>query len=153
MSDDDWITLAMADDSLVVDLLLRLHRSLLPTTTTPPPPRSAVCLQLGWTVRQRRSRSASSSRHLATGKKAEPMRASPTTPLSWSCVTSGSYGGGGGGAVDGYEESSLFYFTKPMETSRSNQVRSLLLLPLFCFIFLDFCFFPATSLRSPEAFG
>ncbi|KAK7325282.1 hypothetical protein VNO77_29442 [Canavalia gladiata] len=98
--DDDWVKLAMADDSLVVDLLLRLHRP-------PPPP----CLNLHWTVRQRRSRSV--PRHAAANKKADSTRASPTTPLSWSDGTSAS-----GGAVDGYEESSRP--TKLAETSRSK---------------------------------
>lgn len=85
----------MADDSLVVDLLLRLHRS------PPPPP----CLNLHWTVRQRRSRSAHN--------KAESTRASPTTPLSWSGATSAS-----GGNLDGYEEYSRP--SKPTQTSRSK---------------------------------
>lgn len=92
MSDDHWIKVAMADDSLVVDLLLRLHR---------PPPPPPPCLNLHWTVRQRRSRSAHN--------KAESTRASPTTPLSWSGATSAS-----GGNLDGYEES------KPSQTSRSK---------------------------------
>ncbi|RDY02348.1 hypothetical protein CR513_14199, partial [Mucuna pruriens] len=94
MCDHDWVKLAMADDSLVVDLLLRLHRP-------PPPP----CLHLHWTVRQRRTRS--------THKKADSTRASPTTPLSWSGATSAS-----GGALDGYKESSRP--TKLTETSRSK---------------------------------
>ncbi|XP_020204389.1 uncharacterized protein LOC109789769 [Cajanus cajan] len=68
MCDDEWVKVAMADDSLVVELLLRLHRP-------PPPPPS---LLLRWTVRQRRSRH--------NNKKAESTRASPTTPLSWSAA-------------------------------------------------------------------
>ena len=96
MSDDHWIKVAMADDSLVVDLLLRLHR---------PPPPPPPCLNLHWTVRQRRSRSAHN--------KAESTRASPTTPLSWSGATSAS-----GGNLDGYEEYSRP--SKPTQTSRSK---------------------------------
>ncbi|CAL0324175.1 unnamed protein product [Lupinus luteus] len=76
MCNDDWVNLAMADDSKVVDLLLLLHQ--------PPPP--APHLHLHWTVRQHRSRSST--------------RASPNTPLSWSGATSAS-----GGAVDGCEDS------------------------------------------------
>ncbi|TKY48030.1 hypothetical protein E2542_SST25444 [Spatholobus suberectus] len=103
MCDDEWVKVAMADDSLVVDLLLRLHGP-------PPPP----CLHLHWTVRQRRSKSV--PRHAATTaahNKADSTRASPTTPLSWSGATSAS-----GGALDGYEESSCP--TKPPQTSRSK---------------------------------
>ncbi|KAJ7962789.1 Major facilitator superfamily domain-containing protein [Quillaja saponaria] len=74
--------------------------------------KSAPALQLDWTVRQRRSKSA--SRHVESGKKADSTRASPTTPLSWSGATSVS----GGGGVDGFEESSLL--AKPMESSRSK---------------------------------
>ncbi|KAF7843216.1 uncharacterized protein G2W53_000121 [Senna tora] len=125
MCDDDWIHHAMADDSLVVHLLLRLHQAR-PSSPPPQPPTTttsylrkspSACLNLDWTVRQRRSRSAP-RHHGAAEKKDEPTRASPTTPLSWSCATSASCGGGG----DGYEESSRL--TKPMESSRSNKVRS-----------------------------
>ncbi|MED6126416.1 hypothetical protein PIB30_078266 [Stylosanthes scabra] len=74
MCHDNWVKIAMADDSLVVDLLLRLQHA--------PPP----SLNLQWRVRQRRSKCV--PRH----NKAEPSRgrASPTTPLSWSATTSAS---------------------------------------------------------------
>ncbi|KAI4355795.1 hypothetical protein L6164_004535 [Bauhinia variegata] len=104
MCDEDWVKVAMADDALVVRLLLRLSQP-----RPPPPPKKT--LQLDWTVRQRRSRSA--PRHLGAEKKGEPTRASPTTPLSWSGATSASGCGG-----DGYEESSRP--TKPLERSRSK---------------------------------
>ena len=109
MCDQDWVEVAMADDSLVVELLLRLHQA----QPSPPPVKSRTtppCLHLDWTVRQRRSRSV--SRHVdGAQKKAEQTRASPTTPLSWSGATSAS-------GVDGYEESSRL--TKPLENSRSK---------------------------------
>lgn len=105
--DDDWVNLAVADDSLVVNLLLRLHHP-------PPPPPQPLSLHLHWTVRQRRSRSV---RRHAPHKKPESTRASPTTPLSWSGATSAS-----GGNLDGYEESSRP--TSLPQTSRSK-VRSL----------------------------
>ncbi|KAK7270636.1 hypothetical protein RJT34_25942 [Clitoria ternatea] len=105
MCDDDWVKVAMVDDSLVVDLLLRLHRP------PPPPPPS---LNLRWTVRQRRSRSL--QRHATAHHKPESTRASPTTPLSWSGATSVS----GGGPVDGYEESSRPAKVAVTETSRSK---------------------------------
>ncbi|KAL2332508.1 hypothetical protein Fmac_020089 [Flemingia macrophylla] len=63
---DEWVKVAMADDSLVVDLLLRLHRPPSPSPSPSPPPSS---LLLRWTLRQPRSKPHSSA------------RASPTTPL------------------------------------------------------------------------
>ncbi|XP_057724951.1 uncharacterized protein LOC130940736 [Arachis stenosperma] len=101
MCHDNWVKIAMADDSLVVDLLLRLHQA-----QHPPPPPS---LNLQWSVRQRRSKCV--PRH----NKAETTRASPTTPLSWSATTSAS---GGGATLDSYEESSRP--TKHLHTSRSK---------------------------------
>lgn len=98
MCDDDWVKLAMANDSIVADILLRLHRPL--------PPRY---LNLRWAVRHPRSRSIPKQ-----AAKPMPTRASPTTPLSWSGATSAS----GGGAVDAYEESSRI--NKLVETSRSK---------------------------------
>ncbi|XP_010539179.1 PREDICTED: uncharacterized protein LOC104813311 [Tarenaya hassleriana] len=63
--------------------------------------------KLEWSVRQRRSKA---------GKKGDQARASPTTPLSWSCATSVS--GGAASAVDGIEESSCAM--KPPENIRSK---------------------------------
>ncbi|GAU27842.1 hypothetical protein TSUD_114220 [Trifolium subterraneum] len=70
MCDHDWLNLAMADDSIVADLLLRLNNP------QPPPP-----LQLHWTTRQPRSKSIPLKQDYST-------RASPNTPLSWSAATS-----------------------------------------------------------------
>ncbi|KAL4039130.1 hypothetical protein IC575_002774 [Cucumis melo] len=78
MSDLEWVDVALSDDSLVVDLLLRLNRP-------PSPP-----LPLDWSVRQPRSKPIL-PRHTSDSA----ARASPTTPLTWS-----SSGGGGGGFVD-----------------------------------------------------
>ncbi|XP_054795029.1 uncharacterized protein LOC129300478 [Prosopis cineraria] len=121
MCDEDWINVAMSDDSVVVEILLRLHQD---TPPPPPPPPSLTkkqppCLRVDWTVRQRRSRSV--PRHRGSEGKDEPTRASPTTPLSWSCATSASFGGGGG-AVDGCEESSCPI--KRVESSRSEKVKN-----------------------------
>ena len=108
MGDDEWVKEAMTDDTVVVDLLLRLFQA------QPPPPKPVqAVLRLGWTVRQRRSKSAPRHGDSTTKKKAEPARASPTTPLSWSGGTSAS-----GGALDGFEESSRL--SKPTESSRSK---------------------------------
>ena len=77
MGDDEWVKEAMTDDTVVVDLLLRLFQA------QPPPPKPVqAVLRLGWTVRQRRSKSAPRHGDSTTKKKAEPARASPTTPLS-----------------------------------------------------------------------
>lgn len=96
MCDYDWVNLAMANDSIVANLLLHFNN--------PPPPPS---LQLHWTIRQPRSRSIP--------KSESSIRASPTTPLtcSWSATTSAS------------EESNLptKLITK---TSSRSKVRSLL---------------------------
>ncbi|XP_057464983.1 uncharacterized protein LOC130754754 [Actinidia eriantha] len=87
MSDEDWVKAAMTDDSVVVELLVRLHHA-------PPTKRdSHLAPPLEWTVRQRRSKPLM----ILTKTKPTP-RASPTTPLSWS---------GGATSVDGSEESSL----------------------------------------------
>ncbi|GFZ11867.1 hypothetical protein Acr_23g0002520 [Actinidia rufa] len=87
MSDEDWVKAAMTDDSVVVELLVRLHHA-------PPPKRdSHLAPPLEWTVRQRRSKPVM----ILTNKKPTP-RASPTTPLSLSS---------GATSVDGSEESSL----------------------------------------------
>ncbi|KAK3012315.1 hypothetical protein RJ639_012615 [Escallonia herrerae] len=88
MTTDDWITAALHDDTVVVELLLRLKQSCSESSypTNPLPP-------LRWGHRQpRRPRSKSAK------KDGEPTGFSPTTPLSWS--------GGGSSASDGCEESS-----------------------------------------------
>ncbi|KAI9089537.1 hypothetical protein K1719_021545 [Acacia pycnantha] len=117
MCDEDWINVAMSDDAVVVEILLRLHQS---TPPQPPPTKNQPpCLDVDWTGRQRRSRSVSRHRGGSEGKN-EPTRASPATPLSWSCATSASCGGGGGDAVDGCEESSRSI--KLVDSSRSKKV-------------------------------
>ncbi|XP_010472902.1 PREDICTED: uncharacterized protein LOC104752458 [Camelina sativa] len=98
MSGENWILVAMSDDSFVAEALLCLRHS--------EPKKSVVeasPLKLKWSVRQRRS------------KKGDQTRASPTTPLSWSGATSLS---GGGGTVEGLEESSAA--VKPSEAVRSK---------------------------------
>ncbi|XP_048323535.1 uncharacterized protein LOC107407881 isoform X3 [Ziziphus jujuba] len=104
MDDEDWVKVAMNDNAMVVDLLLQLSKAALPQ-----PPTSSFP-KLAWSVRQRRSKHV--LRHqVDMKKKGEPLRASPTTPLSWSGATSVSCGG----ALDGFEESS-----KPKNSARSK---------------------------------
>ncbi|XP_061340096.1 uncharacterized protein LOC133286667 [Gastrolobium bilobum] len=98
---DHWVKMAMVDDSLVANLLLRLHQ--------PNKPTASPSLNVHWTVRQRRSR-----RRSLADKKTESARASPTTPLSWSAATSASADARDGG----FEDSSRP--TKPVDSSRSK---------------------------------
>lgn len=107
----------MSDDSMVVEMLLRLHKA-----EPPPAPTSkkgAPVLQLEWSVRQRRSKQV-------PRKKGDATRASPTTPLSWSGATSVS-----GGGADGFEESSKLL--KPIDNPRSKVGFASLRLSLFLF--------------------
>ncbi|KAI3737538.1 hypothetical protein L2E82_27542 [Cichorium intybus] len=99
MSDDNWVTAAMDDTDLVVQVLFTLRQAAL--NRKPPP--------LGWSIRQRRSRPQVVVAP-AAAKKSPAARASPTTPLSWSGATSISGGG--------IEESS-----KPIQ-NRSDILRS-----------------------------
>ncbi|PSS01096.1 Drebrin-like protein [Actinidia chinensis var. chinensis] len=86
MTTDEWVTAALTDDAVVVDLLLRLKQSSDSSSSQhlKPPP--------AWGHRRPRSKPpAATSR-----KERESMRFSPTTPLSWSS---------GGGASDCSDES------------------------------------------------
>ncbi|XP_022872806.1 uncharacterized protein LOC111391781 [Olea europaea var. sylvestris] len=97
-SDEEWVEAAMSDDVMVVELLLRLKQSypLLSVALKP------TALPLEWSVRQRRSKP------FVTDSTTKPgLRASPTTPLSWSGAASISGGcGGSAGIVDGGPEES-----------------------------------------------
>lgn len=117
---EDWVKLAMKDDVAVVSVLLDIRHA-----EPPPPPSKSTrhgspVLKLEWSVRQRRSKHVprQNSSDVVDGKKkkAEPTRASPTTPLSWSGGTSVS-----GGAIDGSEESSKP--PKPTDAARSKVCR------------------------------
>ncbi|PIN05977.1 hypothetical protein CDL12_21477 [Handroanthus impetiginosus] len=110
-ADEDWVKAAMTDDAMVVELLVRLHR------TPPPRPRSLkpAVLPLEWSVRQRRSKSVS----VSNNPKKPAHRGSPTTPLSWSGATSFSGGSAGAGGV-GSEESSRPIPLKLSTTTRSK---------------------------------
>ncbi|GFZ16730.1 hypothetical protein Acr_25g0011390 [Actinidia rufa] len=83
MTTDEWVTAALTNDAVVVELLFRLKKA-----SEPAP--------LRWGNRQLRSKPVA-----AVKKEGEWTRCSPTTPLSWSC------GGGGGDASlsDGCDES------------------------------------------------
>lgn len=96
MGEEDWLEAAITDDSLVVELLMRLNQS----NASPQPKKTTAALN--WSVRQRRSKPIPKLVDSST-KNGELTRASPTTPLSWSGATSIS---AGSGASEGSEESS-----------------------------------------------
>ncbi|KAL0726527.1 hypothetical protein Bca4012_022620 [Brassica carinata] len=102
---DEWVTAAMTDDQMVVELLIRLkHAGTVvsedPATNLPP---------LRWGGRQRRSRTSRFGGGGVVSLKKDvdgSARGSPKTPLSWS---GGSGSGGGGSAspsADGFEDTS-----------------------------------------------
>nr|XP_043617388.1 proline-rich receptor-like protein kinase PERK2 [Erigeron canadensis] len=96
MTDDDWLTAAISDTSVVAEFLLSLH---LPTSPPPPPPPSSSSSKRRrpappptWTIR--RSRTQPQPLHQPPiSNKSDTPRASPSTPLSWSRATSVSGGG------------------------------------------------------------
>ncbi|OVA12894.1 hypothetical protein BVC80_1803g11 [Macleaya cordata] len=113
MGEDEWVNDAMKDDSVVVELLMRLKQSEAAAVAAKIP--VLMMTSLEWGVRLPRSRQViRCSNNVQIKKEGESTRASPTTPLSWSGGgTSVSGGGGGGGCVgggatvgDGFEESS-----------------------------------------------
>ncbi|PON91588.1 hypothetical protein TorRG33x02_126270 [Trema orientale] len=100
MVKDDWMRAAMSDDTLVVELLVRLKHSQAASRlkSPPPPPPQTQMLPLTWSVRLPRSRAL---RCDGGAKQADSTRCSPTTPLSWSGAASPS-----AATADGFEESS-----------------------------------------------
>ncbi|CAK7328468.1 unnamed protein product [Dovyalis caffra] len=138
--EDEWVKVAMDDDSLVVELLLKLNQpeqqqqqqqQLQPRAPGLRRRRrrrrfagdlvkegAVLALSVDWSVRQRRS---SSKQVMMTRRKKgsdSSTRASPTTPLSFSGGTSVSGGGGG----DGFDEAttSASLPVKLTATSRSK---------------------------------
>lgn len=105
MMKDEWIRAAMTDDSMVVQLLVRLKQA-----HSSPPSKSPVLLTpFKWGLRLPRSRPALRCDAVASRKEGDSTRGSPTTPLSWS--------GGASHSTDGFETSSL-------PTNRSPAARS-----------------------------
>lgn len=101
-AEDEWVRVAMEDDIMVAELLVRMRGAA-------PPPLKRPSLPLEWSVRQRRSKPVFANTNQK--KKPQSQRASPTTPLSWSGGTSVSGGSGGAGA-GGSEESSRLHSQK-----------------------------------------
>ncbi|CAJ1973679.1 unnamed protein product [Sphenostylis stenocarpa] len=90
MLNDDWVAAAMTDETVVVEVLLRLKQTVSPKSHDP--------LPLSWGVRQPRSRSRLTAA-VSRCDAAVSTRCSPTTPLSWSSAASPS------ATADGYEDS------------------------------------------------
>ncbi|KAG7024435.1 hypothetical protein SDJN02_13250, partial [Cucurbita argyrosperma subsp. argyrosperma] len=107
MVEDEWLTAAMAEDSVVADLLVRLKQSQAASPSKSPRP---MKLPFNWGVRQPRSRTAAAMAAVVVrcgdvvlqrnNKDVDSTRCSPTTPLSWSGGASPS------ATLDGYEASS-----------------------------------------------
>ncbi|RDY02460.1 hypothetical protein CR513_14078, partial [Mucuna pruriens] len=89
---DHWVAMAMEDDALVADQILRIRHH-----------QPAILPQ--WVVRQRRT-------PRLVVHRAHTARASPTTPLTWTAATS----------VDGYEGSTRPAAPAPSHASRSKAV-------------------------------
>ncbi|KAM7275406.1 hypothetical protein ACFE04_017272 [Oxalis oulophora] len=98
---DRWMRAAMADDTVVVELLLRLkHQSHASSSTSSP----MMMMFKHWGIRRPRTRSLNRcdvKREKVTTASGDTTRFSPTTPLSWS-------GGSGSSSPfdGGFEESS-----------------------------------------------
>ncbi|TKY74767.1 hypothetical protein E2542_SST03530 [Spatholobus suberectus] len=90
MVNDEWVKEAMTNDTVVVELLLRLKQTV---------SAKSQLLPLSWGVKQPRSRSRLTSA-VSRCDGAVSTRCSPTTPLSWSGGASPS------ATADGYEDSS-----------------------------------------------
>lgn len=92
---DYWVGVAMADDAVVAELLIRLKQQ---RASTKSPVMAA--LPFSWGQKQPRSRSRLTASVSRCDAAAVSTRCSPTTPLSWSGGASPS------ATADGYEDSS-----------------------------------------------
>ncbi|KAI3673743.1 hypothetical protein L6452_39871 [Arctium lappa] len=89
MTNHPWIADADADNSLVCDVLLKLHDDS-PLPPPPPPPQdSPAIIPLNWTVHRRRSRPQITNRP-ADSSKSEAGGASSSNPSRNSGITGGS---------------------------------------------------------------
>lgn len=116
MVKDDWVRAAMMDDSVVVELLVRLKQA--QAAPSVGVAKSSVA-SLRWGIRQPRSRSLRCDAVSHKKEADSATRGSPTTPLSWS-------GGGRAGSaspsatVDGFEEASRQTSRFPVVGTRSK---------------------------------
>nr|KYP42825.1 hypothetical protein KK1_035763 [Cajanus cajan] len=108
MSRDNWVTKAMADDTIVAEELLRFRYQ-----------RPSVLRR--WGGHQRRTQ------RILVGV-GRPSRASPTTPLTWTSATS----------VDGYEGSTRATAPPPLNASQSKVRSFSFLFLLFLFLLFGY---------------
>ncbi|KAK4798710.1 hypothetical protein SAY86_031036 [Trapa natans] len=102
---DDWVKAAMTDDTVVVELLVRLKEAWCSASIKPAEGPARARMELpppGWGIRQPRTRLAFKCEVASPAKGGNLTRNSPTTPLSWSAGTASSSGTG-----DCYEDSDL----------------------------------------------
>ncbi|XP_035548854.1 uncharacterized protein LOC109008228 isoform X3 [Juglans regia] len=112
MARDEWVSVAITDDTVVAELLVRLKQSQAASSSLKSWPRAVVPLR--WGLRQPRSRSVSLRCDAVLPiKEADSTRGSPTTPLSWSGGASPS------ATADSFEESS-FHASFSFAASRSK---------------------------------
>ncbi|KDP33544.1 hypothetical protein JCGZ_07115 [Jatropha curcas] len=103
MVKDEWVRAAMTDDTVVVELLVRLKQA---QAAVPAKPQAVIPFRWGLRLPRSRPATSTSARCDVISRRKEgdsSTRCSPTTPLSWS--------GGGGAAspsatADGFEETS-----------------------------------------------
>ncbi|TXG62229.1 hypothetical protein EZV62_013592 [Acer yangbiense] len=140
---DEWVRAAMTDDSVVVELLVRLKQAQA-QAAMPVSKSAAAVAALRWGIRQPRSRSSATRCDGAVSQKGGKggdsgrdsgtssgmMRASPTTPLSWS--------GGGGGAVSPSATADVFEETSRHQTSSGARSKVFLALSLLYLLFFSF---------------
>lgn len=117
MKTDEWVATALADDDVLVELLLRMKHSAA----------AAAAPTLAWGIRQPRSKSASAA---VRKERDSTTRCSPTTPLSLSS--------GGGAASPSYDS------CRPSDLSSGIRskvcVRFSRFICDFVFLLIDWCF-------------
>ncbi|XP_024994365.1 uncharacterized protein LOC112527793 isoform X2 [Cynara cardunculus var. scolymus] len=109
MMTDDWLTAALTNDAMVVELLIRMKQPSSLDSSSPTTTSTALLPPIRWGHHKSRSKpfpittTNAAAAAAASGFGKEQQSGSPTTPLYW---RGGDGGGGGVSTSDGYEESS-----------------------------------------------
>ncbi|GMY29221.1 hypothetical protein FCV25MIE_24463 [Fagus crenata] len=102
MVSDEWVRAAMTDDTVVVQLLVRLKQSQTASSSSSLKSSPKAVVPLRWGLRLPRSRPPTMRCDAVSRRKdADSTRCSPTTPLSWSGGASPS------ATADGFDDSSF----------------------------------------------